>query len=137
MGTLSGKRILVVDDSRAMRKLITGMLQSSGAASVQAVSDGEQAWAAFLKDGADAVVSDLVMAPMDGVALTRALRGPSSPAPHVPIIILTSQWDPTAEEAAWGAGVDSFLLKPVTAETLERHIMMALPRDGRVALKRA
>lgn len=128
MDALTGKAVLVVDDSRAMRRLVGGVLTAFGA-DVLAAANGAEALDLFQRHGADAVVTDLAMGPMDGVALTSALRDAGSRDPRVPIVMMTGHWHPEREEAARWAGVDDLLLKPIVPAVLLRHLTAALSRQ--------
>ena len=63
-------RVLVVDDEQSLRKILAATLQREGY-EVQVACDGEEALAALDRDGADVVVTDLVMPKMDGLSLLR------------------------------------------------------------------
>src|SRR5438046_475977 len=63
-------RVLVVDDEQSLRKVLAATLQREGY-EVQVASDGEEALLALDRDGADVVVTDLVMPKMDGLSLLR------------------------------------------------------------------
>jgi CheY-like chemotaxis protein len=67
-------RIVVADDSVDMRELVSLMLRSRGFDVVMA-SDGDAALSAILADGADGLVSDFQMPGLDGLRLSRVLRG--------------------------------------------------------------
>ncbi len=134
MSALAGKTFLVVDDSRAMRQVISGMLRSAGAGEVFVAADGLQALEIVDRESVDAVVTDLIMVPMDGIALTRALRRVAGRDSRLPVVMLTSQWDPETEEAAWRDGVDGFLLKPVASDILTRQLELALTRKPPIRL---
>src|SRR5438093_11519731 len=79
-------RVLVVDDEQSLRKILAATLQREGY-EVQVASDGEEALGALDRDGADVVVTDLVMPKMDGLSL---LRNVVSSHPDVPVIVVTA-----------------------------------------------
>ena len=79
-------RVLVVDDEQSLRKVLAATLQREGY-EVQVASDGEEALAALDRDGADVVVTDLVMPRMDGLSL---LRKVVARHPDVPVIVVTA-----------------------------------------------
>ena len=121
---LRNLRILVVDDSRTARKYLSRCLSDLGAAEVVAAEDGADAIDTLRNFAADIVISDLNMAPLDGIQFTRLVRNSEdSPAPYVPIILLTAEATRKQLENALEAGVHSFLAKPVSAEKLRKHIL--------------
>jgi CheY-like chemotaxis protein len=68
------KKILVVDDDRTLRTVLTRYLQTQGY-QVQDVSSGMEALTVFEQDAPDVVVSDVMMPEMDGLEFCRRLRG--------------------------------------------------------------
>src|SRR6266446_2372740 len=73
-------RVLVVDDEQSLRKVLAATLQREGY-EVTVCGDGEEAIAALERNGADVVVTDLVMPRMDGLTLLRKVvaRHPDVP----------------------------------------------------------
>ena len=79
-------RVLVVDDELSLRKVLAATLQREGY-EVTVCGDGEEGMAALERDGADVVVTDLVMPRMDGLTL---LRKVVARHPDVPVIVVTA-----------------------------------------------
>jgi CheY-like chemotaxis protein len=114
MLSLRDTSFLVVDDSPAMRRLVAGFLWAFGAREVRDAADGADGFESFRRVPSDVVITDLAMAPTDGLALTRALRGdPRSPNPFVPILMISSHGEAEVRTVARGAGVDEYMMKPV------------------------
>jgi PAS domain S-box-containing protein len=110
------ERILVVDDEPDVSDVLTTGLDRLGYEAV-GVNGPEQALEAFAEDPAawDLVVSDQVMPGMKGVTLFERLK---AIRPTLRFILCTGFGDNAAEAAAFSAGVDAFLLKPVSPERL-------------------
>ena len=107
-------RVLTVDDSPVMRVLVTASLEALGY-SVEAVDSGYAALEATRLERFDAVILDVDMPGMDGLALGRALRG--DPRTCSSMIAMHT----TLEEAAVRCGFDAydaFLPKPCGARML-------------------
>ena len=122
-------RILVVDDDRFFRELLTGVLERHGH-QVQAVTDGTSALAHFQPGRFDLVLSDLVMQGMDGVRLLQSLR---AQAPAQAVILVTGMTDAKSAIDALRAGASDFLSKPLD----EAGLVLALERSsGRATLRR-
>lgn len=116
--------VLIVDDSRTARKYLARCLADLGVAEVVEAEEGAEAIDLLRNFAADIVISDLNMAPLDGIEFTRLLRNSAdSPAPLIPIIMLTAEATRKQLDNALDAGVHSFLAKPVNAEKLRQHIL--------------
>ncbi|MDX1483366.1 MAG: response regulator [Alphaproteobacteria bacterium] len=117
-------RILIVDDSQTARKYLGRCLKDLGAAEVVVAEDGAEAIDMLRSFAADIVISDFNMAIEDGIKFTQMVRtAKDSPAPDVPIVMLTSDATRETLDSAMAAGVDGFLVKPVSADKLRHHIL--------------
>jgi CheY-like chemotaxis protein len=84
-------RVLVVDDSATARANLTEMLHEIGVGHVAGAADGADAIEMLREFPANIVFSDLHMAPIDGIELTRHLRNArDSSNRFLPIVILTA-----------------------------------------------
>jgi PAS domain S-box-containing protein len=111
-----GELILVVDDEAAIREITSSTLEAAGYR-VLTVSDGTEAVAVYAQRAGDikAVITDIVMPQMDGLATIRALRKLN---PLVRIIVSTGVGDKDRPEVVLDPTVDATLSKPYTADTL-------------------
>lgn len=127
--TFETLKALVVEDNPHMRALLRALLGGMGIGEVFEATDGARAFALLDRVQPDFVMTDLTMAPMDGIAFTRELRNShASPNPYLPVIMVTGH---TAREqvlAARDAGVTEFLAKPVTARNLFLRIAAIVER---------
>ncbi|MBU6494434.1 MAG: response regulator [Burkholderiales bacterium] len=103
--------ILSVDDSAAMRQIISASLGEAGYR-VSTASDGAAALERAREEHFDLVLTDQHMPGMDGLALIRALRALPGYG-SAPILVLTTEVDAAYKEAARAAGASGWLLKPV------------------------
>jgi len=106
--------ILVVDDDAALRELITLRLEANGFR-VEAVDSGETALAQLALARPDAVLTDMQMSGMDGMALFRAIHARD---PALPVIVLTAHGTIPDAVAATQQGLFGYLTKPYDAATL-------------------
>ena len=107
-------RVLAVDDSSVIRELLIASLEAAGY-SVEAVATGQAALAAASRESFDAVILDVDMPGIDGLAVGRALRG--DPRTCRSMIAMHTSLD----EAAVRSGFDDydvFLPKPCNAGQL-------------------
>src|SRR3954464_12663546 len=114
-------RVLVVDDELSLRKVLAATLQREGY-EVEVASDGEEAIAALDRDGADVVVTDLVMPKMDGLSL---LRKVVKSHPDVPVIVVTAHGRVDSAVEAMKAGAFDFVTKPFEHVELKAIIAKA------------
>ncbi len=131
-GALSDLTVLVVDDQEPIRELICGILDTFGVQKIREAADGRDAFKDMRSQVPDAVITDFDMAPVDGVTFTRNVRtAPDSPAPEVPILMITGHSAKRQVEEARDAGVTEFLALPVTANTVAERLTSAIqrPRD--------
>ena len=120
VGRASGRTILIVDDSRAQRRVLGASLKRSGYEVIEAETGGE-ALTILQERPIDIVLSDWMMPGMDGPALCRAFR--ELRRDHYGyFILLTSKTE--KEDVAHGldVGADDFLSKPVSASELRARI---------------
>src|SRR3954466_6693515 len=113
--SLSRLKILVVDDSGAVRMMLTALLHTFGVNHIVECSDGTEALRALEKGIFDLVLTDVSMRPMDGVEFTRRLRHPGSLAPRsLPVLFLSSHSEKAVVKAALEAGGSDYLVKPIS-----------------------
>jgi two-component system, chemotaxis family, chemotaxis protein CheY len=118
-------RILLVDDSAAVRVQLHEILARTISAHFTLASEGQEALWKAKSERHDLVITDLHMPTMDGLVLIRELR--KLPAyEKVPILILTS--DPTPERVKAGreAGATGWLIKPPKPDALAMTVRHAL-----------
>ena len=116
----SGK-ILVVDDSGAVRSIVRKLLVQLGYADIDEASDGTEALAKINDADYSLVISDWNMAPMNGQVLLERVRANYKFA-NLPFIMMTAESDADKIAQAKFAGVSSFINKPFNAEALGAKI---------------
>ena len=121
--SLEKVRFLVVDDNLHMLTIVKTILRGFGAINVFESKSADDAFERLRRDSIDIVVLDYLMGDEDGVAFLRRLRrDETSPAPFVPVIMLTAHSERARVEAARDAGVSEFCAKPITALEMFRKI---------------
>ncbi len=109
-------RILVVDDSLTMRKVLSRLLEREGFEVIVA-KDGIDAMQVLLETTPDAILTDIEMPRMDGFALARNIRDDARTA-KTPLIMISSRTADKHRSLAKEIGVDAFFGKPVQDEDL-------------------
>ncbi len=116
-------RVLVVDDSPNIQKLITANLQSRGYA-VTAVDTGEDALRQYTPGEYDLIVLDLILPGVDGLEVCQQIRQQSD----VPIIVLSAREDEDLKVRALDAGADDYVTKPFSQEELLARVRAVMRR---------
>lgn len=111
------KRVLLCDDSRAMRTMTASILEENGFAVVGEADTGLSAISEYKATKPDVVLLDLVMPKMDGKA---ALREILAFDPQARIIVLSSLGAQSDIEKCLKAGAKSYLQKPIDTDALLR-----------------
>jgi two-component system phosphate regulon response regulator OmpR len=117
-------KILVVDDDRRLRDLLTRYLGEQGFA-VKAVENAEAMDRALARELYDLIVLDLMMPGEDGLAACRRLRGGGN---AIPIIMLTAKGDDVDRIVGLEMGADDYLPKPFNPRELVARIHAVLRR---------
>ena len=110
------KSILVVDDTRSMRKMVAGVLVGAGYEVAEA-GDGVEALELAQTRQFDLVVTDHNMPRMDGVTLVRSLRE-LAPYDDVALIVLSTEVDPALKQKGREAGATGWIAKPFDPERM-------------------
>jgi diguanylate cyclase (GGDEF)-like protein len=122
----AGKRILVVDDDRNLRKIIQTNLELAGY-DVSTAPNGEEALKLLDAMHPDLVVLDVMMPLMDGYEVARRIR--RHPAnTHVPIIMLTAKSEVEDKLAGFEAGADDYITKPFGPQELLARVRAKIRR---------
>jgi CheY-like chemotaxis protein/HPt (histidine-containing phosphotransfer) domain-containing protein len=126
----SGVRVLLVDDVATNQAVGAEMLNELGIEPVLA-SDGRTALREIKKSDFDLVLMDCQMPMMDGYAATEIIRAQEKVegSEHLPIIALTANAMKGDREECISAGMDDYLAKPITLDSLRRILSQWLPDD--------
>jgi len=121
-------RILVVDDSKVMRRIIQNHLAALGYPNVIETSSGRKALALIEEGSVDLVFSDWVMPGMHGIELLRRVR--ANPATReLPFVMVTAEAQPHLIYEAIQAKVSYYVVKPFTREMLQKALNRVLHLD--------
>jgi two-component system response regulator HydG len=117
-------RVLIVDDQRNMRTTTALVLRQAGYDVAEAES-GESALSRLLAEPFDVVLTDLKMAPLDGIAV---LRGALEISPTTQVIVMTGYGTVESAVAAMQQGAHDYLSKPFKEEELLVRVQRALEK---------
>ena len=113
--------VLVVDDQQTMRSLVRSGLQQLGFREIRESADGEAGLRSVLTSKTHLVISDYNMPKLDGLGLLRAIRS-HEPIRNTAFIMLTGRADKELVARAVQFGVNNYLVKPFTVQTLKDKI---------------
>jgi len=111
------KRVLVVDDSTMVRRYMRDALER-GQFEVQEAFNGVEAMEKVLSGPVDLLIVDVNMPKMDGYAFLHALRGRDGTIASIPALMTSTEAGPQDVAAAYAAGANYYLVKPVSQDDL-------------------
>jgi two-component system, OmpR family, alkaline phosphatase synthesis response regulator PhoP len=117
--------VLVVDDEPAIVEIVRDYLTDAGYR-VSTARSGDEALQQTRSMRPDLIVLDLGLPGLDGLDVTRTIRGTSA----VPIIILTARSDETDRVVGLELGADDYLVKPFSPRELLARVRAVLRRSG-------
>ncbi len=123
-------KILLVDASRTIRNIQKNVLKQLGHADVVEAEDGVQALSTFNEQTPDLMLVDWNMPNMDGITLIRKVREINK---TVPIIMYTPEAEKSRVLEAVKAGVNNYIVKPFTVESLGEKISQTMAKVGAAA----
>lgn len=115
--------LLIVEDNRSIRALITEALQSRYR--IIESENGIEGWQAAADQIPDLIISDVMMPEMDGLELCRRLKTDERTS-HIPVILLTARNAVASQISGLQTGADIYLTKPFSLEILSLHIFNLL-----------
>jgi len=118
-------KVLVVDDSAVMRKVVIGALEKGGMSDVGQAADGQEAVAAVMSDDYGLVLMDWNMPNMSGLEAVKAIRAGGK---RVPIIMVTTEAEKSRIIDALKAGANSYVVKPFKPDTIAAKIQDVLDK---------
>ncbi len=120
-------KILVVDDFSTMRRIIKNVLHELGYNNTDEADDGKTALPMLQGGSYDFVITDWNMPGMQGIDLLKAIRSDSKLA-STPVLMVTAEAKKDQIVMAAQAGVNGYIVKPFTAETLREKISKIFER---------
>lgn len=123
-------KVLVVEDSSTMRRIIANVLKSLDFAdeNIETAEDGLDAWRKISYTKFDIILTDWNMPNMSGYELTQKIRTQKNPNASAPIIMITTEAAKTEVIAALKAGVSNYIIKPFNADTLQLKLKEVIKR---------
>ncbi len=118
-------KILVVDDSSTMRRIVVNTLKKAGFEDVEEAENGKMALAKMASVKIDFVITDWNMPEMNGLEFVQAVRSDAT-FKSMPILMVTTRSVKEDIIEAMKCGVNSYVVKPFTPQTLKEKINQIL-----------
>jgi len=119
-------KVLVVDDSSTMRRIIVNTLARLGYKDVVQGADGVEAWEAMQANpDIGVVITDWNMPNMNGLELVKKIRAEEKYI-DIPIIMVTTEGGKAEVITALKAGVNNYIVKPFTPQVLKEKLQAVL-----------
>ncbi|MBK7141018.1 MAG: response regulator [bacterium] len=118
---MSDLKIIAVDDSPTMRRIIINTLKRAGYENVIEATDGKDALAKMKVEHVSFVITDWNMPEMDGLAFVTQIRA-TDEFKNLPVLMVTTRSVKEDIVEAMKAGVNNYIVKPFTPETLKAKI---------------
>lgn len=114
-------KILIVDDFSTMRRIIKNVLQDLGFNNTEEADDGTTALPMLRSGSYDFLITDWNMPGMQGIDLVQAVRADAKMG-KMPILMVTAEAKKEQIVKAAEAGINGYIVKPFTSETLREKI---------------
>lgn len=125
-------RILVVDDFSTMRRIVKNLLSDLGFNNTVEAEDGNSALVVLRQDAVELVITDWNMPGMTGIELLREIRADAK-FRGLPVLMVTAEAKREQIIEAAQNGVNGYIIKPFTAQTLEEKLGKIFERLGTAA----
>jgi two-component system chemotaxis response regulator CheY len=118
-------RFLIVDDSSTMRRIIINTLNKLGHKECHEAGNGREGMERLASTPVDMVITDWNMPEMSGIDFIRAVRS-NDATKQLPVLMVTTNAAEDDIVAALKAGVNNYVVKPFTPDTIKEKIQSAM-----------
>lgn len=125
-------KILIVDDFSTMRRIVKNLLNDLGFQITSEAEDGNSALVHLRSAPCDLVITDWNMPGMTGIELLKEIRTDPKLA-HLPVLMVTAEAKREQIIEAAQSGVNGYIIKPFTAQTLQEKLQKIFERMGSAA----
>lgn len=123
------RRILIVDDSRTMRRMVATSLAKIGQCRFEEAANGLEAIERLVLGPADLMILDLNMPEVHGIDVLKFVRARPM-YESMPVVVLTTKGEESAQSEAMAAGASLYLTKPFSSTELESKVRGLLSEAG-------
>jgi ligand-binding sensor domain-containing protein/signal transduction histidine kinase/DNA-binding response OmpR family regulator len=129
---IKGKKILIVDDNKELRDYLKLIL--SDTFEIFEAENGNDGLKIASEIHLAVIITDLLMPGMNGLQFCKEIKSRTDTS-HIPVIILTSQWDENVKVSGYEAGADVYLTKPIKKELLIQVILSLIQNQEKLHQK--
>jgi two-component system, chemotaxis family, chemotaxis protein CheY len=122
-------KILVVDDSKTMRMIIVKILGEIGLKEIDEADSAEAAHYIVVRKPVDLILLDWNMPKVSGLDFLKTLRAMKTQA-YIPVMMVTTEGEREKIIQASSFGIDGFVVKPFTKETLAQKVLEVCRKRG-------
>lgn len=124
---MNNMRVLIVDDSSVMRKVVERSLRQAGISIGQVLEagNGMEALAVLLQEKVDLILCDINMPVMDGLEFVKHLSGMEN-VNGIPVVMITTEGSEGHVVQALSAGARGYIRKPFTPDQVKEHVLPVL-----------
>lgn len=127
--SLKGVTPLIVDDNKSMRSLLFVIMRRLGASRVLQAANAKEAMTLIRMEQPDFMIIDYLLGEMDGISVLQSVRNSEdSPNPFLPIMMITGFAEPDVVFRARDAGVNEFVAKPVSVESIANRLTLMIDK---------
>lgn len=119
-------KVLIVDDFATMRRILRNILKQVGFSRISEADDGKNALKELKKEKFDLVLCDWNMPEMSGLELLKTIRADTD-LKATPFVMVTAEAQKDNIVEAVKAGVNNYVVKPFTAETISEKLAKVFP----------
>lgn len=118
-------KVMLVDDSKTMRTIQRNILMQLGYKEIEEACDGQDALSKLAAFGPELLLVDWNMPNMDGITFVKTYRAQGGKSP---VVMVTTEAEKTRVVEAIKAGVNNYVVKPFTPDSLSQRINETLTR---------
>ena len=120
--------VLVAEDNANLRKVLVNIMSKIGFQTILEAEDGQRAWEHVQSGKVGLVLTDWNMPVMSGLDLVGKIREAVAPLKDLPVLMITAYDTKTSVVTAGQKGVDAYIIKPFSVQTIVQKIEEAISR---------
>lgn len=121
-------RVLVVEDNGNLRKVLVNIIRKVGFKETVEADNGASAWEVLQSEKIGLVLTDWSMPGMSGMDLVMKIRAAPEPICNLPVLMITAMDTKTSIVTAAKQGVDAYIIKPFSIQTILQKIEEAVKK---------
>jgi two-component system chemotaxis response regulator CheY len=120
--------VLVAEDNANLRKVLVNIVSKIGFQNILEAEDGQKAWEHIKSGKVGLLLTDWNMPVMSGLDLVMKIRSAPAPTKELPVLMITAYDTKSSVVTAGQKGVDAYIIKPFSVQTIVQKIEEAITR---------